>query len=82
MKDYHDLYLKYNVLLLQDVFQKNRNNSLKNYELCPRGHLKSTFIEEGRGRGHWKANKKEQGEERFLACITVCFFKNNAKIFK
>ena len=28
MKDYHDLYLKYNVLLLADVFGKIRNNSL------------------------------------------------------
>ena len=29
-KDYHDLYLKCNVLLLVDVFEKFRNNSLKN----------------------------------------------------
>ena len=28
MKDYHDLYLKYNVLLLADVFGKIRNNTL------------------------------------------------------
>ena len=28
MKDYHDLYLKYAVLLLADVFKKFRNNSL------------------------------------------------------
>ena len=34
MKDYHDLYLKCNVLLLADVFEKFRNNSLKNYGLC------------------------------------------------
>ena len=26
------------------------------------GHSKSTFVEEGRGVGHWKANKNEQGE--------------------
>ena len=30
MKDYHNLYLKCNVLLLADVFEKFRNNSLKN----------------------------------------------------
>ena len=35
MKDYHDLYLKCNVLLLTDVFEKCRTNSLKNYGLCP-----------------------------------------------
>ena len=37
MKDYHSLYLKWDVLLLTDVFEKFRNNSLKNYRLCP-GH--------------------------------------------
>ena len=26
MKDYHDLYLKWDVLLLGDVFEKLRNN--------------------------------------------------------
>ena len=31
MEDYHDLYLKNGVLLLADVFEKFRNNSLKNY---------------------------------------------------
>ena len=33
MKDYHDLYLKCNVLLLADVHEKFRNNSLKNHGL-------------------------------------------------
>ena len=33
MKDYPDLHLKCDVLLLADVFQKFRNNSLKNYGL-------------------------------------------------
>ena len=40
MKDYHNLYLKCDVLLLADVFEKFRNNSLKNYGLCP-GHYLS-----------------------------------------
>ena len=31
MKDYHDLYLECDVLLLADVFEKFRNNSIKNY---------------------------------------------------
>ena len=34
MKDYHDLYLKCDVLLLEDGFEKFRNNFLKNYGLC------------------------------------------------
>ena len=33
MKDYQDLYIKCDVLLLADVFEKIRNNSLKNYGL-------------------------------------------------
>ena len=39
MKDYHDLYLKYDVLLLADVFEKFINNSLKNYGLCRSHYL-------------------------------------------
>ena len=35
MKDYHDLYLKCDFLLLADVFETFRYNSLKNYGLCP-----------------------------------------------
>ena len=33
IKHYHDLYLKCDFLLLADVFEKFRNNSLKNYGL-------------------------------------------------
>ena len=39
MKDYHDLYLECDVLLSADVFEKFRNNSLKNYGLCPSHYL-------------------------------------------
>ena len=35
MKDYDDLYLKCDVLLFADVCKKVKNNSLKNYGLCP-----------------------------------------------
>ena len=39
MKDYHNLYLKCDVLLLADVFEKFRKNSLKNYKLCSSHYL-------------------------------------------
>ena len=34
MIDYHDLYLKCDILLLADEFEKFRNISLNNYGLC------------------------------------------------
>ena len=39
VKDYHDLYSKCDILLLVDVFEKFRNNSLKNYRLCTSHYL-------------------------------------------
>ena len=39
MKDYHDLYLKCDVSLLAAVFEKFRNNGLKNYGLCSSHYL-------------------------------------------
>ena len=35
MRDYHDLYIRTDVLLLADVFEEFRNICLKNYELDP-----------------------------------------------
>ena len=43
-KDFHDLYLKCDVLLLADIFEKLRNSSLKNYKLCPTHYLKATAL--------------------------------------
>ena len=39
MKDYHSVYLKCDVLLLAHVFEKFRNNILKNYGLCTSHYL-------------------------------------------
>ena len=44
MKDYHGLYLKCNVLLLADVFEKFRNKNLKNYGLCLSHYLSATGL--------------------------------------
>ena len=41
MKDYHDLFLKWDVLLLVDVFEKFRNDSFKNYGLCLSHYLRA-----------------------------------------
>ena len=39
MEDYHDFYLKCDILLLANVFEKIRNNILRNYGLRPSHHL-------------------------------------------
>ena len=44
MKYYHDLYLKCDVLLLADVFEKFRNNSIKNSGLCPSHYLSAPAL--------------------------------------
>ena len=43
-KNYHNLYLKCDFLLLADVFEKFRNNSLKNYGLYPSHYLMATGL--------------------------------------
>ena len=44
MKDYHDLYLKCDVLLLADIFEKFRKNSSKNYGLWPSHYLSTRAL--------------------------------------
>ena len=44
MKDYLDLYLKCDVLLLADVFEKFRNNTLKNHGLCLSHYLRTPAL--------------------------------------
>ena len=44
IKDDHNLYLKCDVLLLADVFERCKNNSLKNYGLCPSQYLSAPAL--------------------------------------
>ena len=44
MKDYDDLYLKYDVLLLADMFESFSNKILINYELCPSHYLSAPAL--------------------------------------
>ena len=44
MKEYHDSYLKCDVLLLADVFENFRNSSLKNDGLCPSHFLSALAL--------------------------------------
>ena len=44
MRDYHDLYLKCDVLLLTDVFGKFRNKSLRNYRLSSSHYLSAPAL--------------------------------------
>ena len=44
MAYYNDLYLKSDVLLLADLFEKFKNNSLKNYGLCPVHYMRAPCL--------------------------------------
>ena len=41
VKDYHNLYLNWDVSLLANLFEKTKDSSLKSYGLCPRYYLKA-----------------------------------------
>ena len=43
MKDYHDLYLKCELLFLTDVLEKFRNSCLKNHGLCLTRYLSAIW---------------------------------------
>ena len=44
MKDFYNLYLKYDVLLLAYVFEKFRNSRFKNYGRCPSHYLSEPAV--------------------------------------
>ena len=44
MKNDHNLCLKCDALLLADIFEKFRNNSLKNHGLCPNHYLSAPAL--------------------------------------
>ena len=44
MNDYHDLFLKSEVLIIVAVFEKIRNSSLESYELCPSYYLNAPAL--------------------------------------
>ena len=56
LRDYHDLYLKSDVLLLADVFENFRKTCLKHYNLDPAHYYTSPGLA-------WDACLKETGQE-------------------
>ena len=56
IRDYHDLYLKSDVLLLADVFENFRATCLKHYSLDPAHHYSSPGLA-------WDACLKTTGQE-------------------
>ena len=67
MKDYYDFCLKCDVLLLADVFEKFRNNSLKNYGLCPSHYLSAPGLS-------WDAILKMKKIKLNLFQILTCIY--------
>ena len=56
MNDYHDLFLKCDVLLLPYLFEKFRSSSLKNYGLWPSPYLRTLALSLGSMRNMTNAN--------------------------
>ncbi|CAB3980253.1 Gastrula zinc finger [Paramuricea clavata] len=56
LRDYHDLYLETDVLLLADVFENFRKTCLENYKLDPAHYVSASGLS-------WDAFLKQSGEE-------------------
>lgn len=63
MKDYHDLFLKFDVLLLNDVFEKVWNQSLNSYGLCSRYYLSARGLS-------WDSMLKMKKKKNALGPVT------------
>ena len=73
MKDYHELYLKCNVLLLAHVFEKFKNNSLKNHGFCLSHYLSARdldmyifFKEDTRSGISYISNRYRKANNKYL----------------
>ena len=67
IKDYHNLCFQCDILLLAAVFEKLRNNSLKNYGLCPSYYLNAPALS-----WDWMLNMKKQSLS--LVHIVTCTY--------
>ena len=67
IKDYRNLYLKCDILLLADVFEKFRNNGLNIYGLCPSHYLNSPGLS-------WDATLKITKLNLNLFQILACIY--------
>ena len=92
MKDCHELFLKYDAFLFADVFDKFRNNSSKNYELCPSLYLSAPALSQDKILNITKAELKsvpdpdmfifiEKGMRSGVSYISNRYSKVNYKYF-
>ena len=66
LRDYHDLYLETDALLLADVFENFRKTCLENYELDPAHYVSAPGLS-------WDAFLKKSGEEVELVSDMAMF---------
>ena len=74
MGDYHDLYLKTNVLLLADVFEKFINTCLDYYGLNPCHYFSSPGLS-------WDTMLKMTGIELDLIQTLICTYLLKKELF-